>query len=87
MKVRRYKHENGGIKTYYEDHEEESGYGWDYYYNWRADTKPPKGTESVYLKEFSAWGYSEKEPVAYISCIYSQGMEEKVKKILNAATH
>ena len=84
MKVRRYKKENNKIITYYEDIEKnyEDNYS---YGGWRsADLAAPKDTKHVYLEEFKAWGYSEELPKAYISCIYSTGMEDKVKEILNS---
>lgn len=87
MKIRRYKKENDKVITYYEDFDDsltdDFGYG-----GWRAhDINAPKGTKHIYLDEFKAWGYSEDLPEAYRSCIYSIGMEEKVKKILNAAPY
>ena len=83
MKVRRYKQENGNIKTYYYDIKENDSYiyGWNSVYN-----DPPKGTKRVYLDEFKEMGFSEEQPVSSRSCIYSEGMEDKVKQILNIHT-
>ena len=83
MKIRRYKQENGNIKAYYDDVKENSNYmyGWNSVYS-----EPPKGTKRVYLDEFKEMGFSEEQPEASRSCIYSNGMEDKVKQILSMNT-
>jgi len=47
---------------------------------------PPKGTKRVYLDEFKEMGFSEESPEPNRGCIYSEGMEDKVKQILNIHT-
>jgi len=89
MKIRRYKIENGVTKIYYEETKDdpyEDIYSYGGYNGWKSSaSKAPEGTVYCYLEEFKDWGYSEEVPKAYLSCIYSKGMEEKIKKMLNAA--
>jgi len=87
MKIRRYKKENGQLKMYYEDIKDD-GYEDTYYYGgWKAtQSTPPVGTKSIYLQEFKAWGFTEELPDAELSCFYSVGMKEKVRKVLNTPT-
>ena len=88
MKVRRYKRELNSIKTYYEEVDIKEDYDYGVWNNWKCmDDTAPKGTKHVFLKEFNTWGYSEDLPEAYLSCFYSIGMEEKVKKMLNPPTY